>query len=263
MIDYALKYKILRQALGISQAEFAIKTGTSRSIISQIEIGKLKPSLANTSREFNVPLPYFFRSGETPNDENYLHLNIVSADIVREPVTKSLMVSNISNMLFVPVKERSKYIAGIGNPDYYRQLEYYNIPGCLNGNYRIFEVEGHSMQPTFNSGDYVVGEKVSGITGVKRNNIYIIVSFSEGIIIKRALNAILKGGEKLFKLQLAGDNTDKVTYPLIDLTPSDIAEIWQFHMLITKLPSGPDQTLGRLSSLEGKVESIRQQIHKK
>jgi transcriptional regulator with XRE-family HTH domain len=266
MIDYAQKYKTLRQHFGLSQSEFAFKTGTSRSIISQIEIGKLKPSLENiasTSRAFNVSLNYFFKSNENLSEANYLRFNFVTADIVQEPVTISLQGGHKSNLLFVPVKERSNYITGLGNPEYIKQLKHYNVPDCTIGNYRMFEVEGHSMRPTLNSGDYVIGERITNLSGIKINSIYIIVSLSKGVVIERALNIILDGKDESYKLQLAGDNTDKATYPIMDIAPSDIAEVWQFHMLITKLPSGPDYTLGRLSNLECKVENIRQQLGKK
>lgn len=51
----------VRKTAGLSQEEFARMVGTSRSVISQVEIGKIKPSyevLVNTSRQFKVSYKY-------------------------------------------------------------------------------------------------------------------------------------------------------------------------------------------------------------
>jgi transcriptional regulator with XRE-family HTH domain len=57
----------VRKKVGLSQEEFALKVGTSRSIISQIEIGKIKPSydvLITTAREFGVDYKYLLEGDE-------------------------------------------------------------------------------------------------------------------------------------------------------------------------------------------------------
>jgi transcriptional regulator with XRE-family HTH domain len=266
MIDYGRKYKILRQSLGLSQAEFAIKTGTSRSIISQIEIGKLKPSLENiaaTSEIFNVSLTYFFRSDKNLTEETYLQCNLIPADLASEPSLALKPADQKSEILFVPVKARGSYISHFGDPEYLRQLEHFSIPGCRNGNYRMFEAEGYSMIPSINNGDNIIGEKLQKTTSVKKNCIYIIVTLSAGVIIKRVINTELNRDTGSFKLQLAGDNPDKVIHPVIELNASDIIEIWQFHMLITTQTVDSDKILGRLSGIEHKIEKIRLQLEKR
>lgn len=60
----------VRKKAGLSQEEFARKVGTSRSIISQIEIGKIKPTyevLITTAKEFGVDYKYLLEGeqGET------------------------------------------------------------------------------------------------------------------------------------------------------------------------------------------------------
>lgn len=51
----------IRKMSGLSQEAFAQKVGTSRSIISQVEIGKIKPSyevLINTVKLFDTTYKY-------------------------------------------------------------------------------------------------------------------------------------------------------------------------------------------------------------
>ncbi len=57
------KIRVLRKKLNYSQQQFADKIGVSRSVLSQIEINKLKPStdiIAKISKEFNISVSYFF-----------------------------------------------------------------------------------------------------------------------------------------------------------------------------------------------------------
>jgi transcriptional regulator with XRE-family HTH domain len=63
MVDYSLKIKELRKFLALTQGQLAADLGVSRSIISQIEIGKFKPtleSLTDIARIYNIDANYFF-----------------------------------------------------------------------------------------------------------------------------------------------------------------------------------------------------------
>ena len=71
----------VRKLAGLSQEEFARKVETSRSIISQIEIGKIKPSyevLINTSRLFKVSYAYLLE-GST-KDRHHTNAEQVAED---------------------------------------------------------------------------------------------------------------------------------------------------------------------------------------
>jgi len=57
------KIRDLRKQFGYSQQLFADKIGLSRSVLSQIEINKLKPSvdlIAKIAKEYNISVSYFF-----------------------------------------------------------------------------------------------------------------------------------------------------------------------------------------------------------
>ncbi len=59
----------IRKLSGLSQEAFAQKVGTSRSIISQVEIGKMKPSyevLINTVKLFNTSYAYLLEGMAEP-----------------------------------------------------------------------------------------------------------------------------------------------------------------------------------------------------
>ena len=57
------KIRDLRKQMNYSQQLFADRIGVSRSVLSQIEINKLKPSIdiiAKIAKEFNISISYFF-----------------------------------------------------------------------------------------------------------------------------------------------------------------------------------------------------------
>lgn len=164
--------------------------------------------------------------------------------------------SKRNNVLLVPVKVQAGYMAGYGDPEYVEHLEHYVIPGCTHGDYRMFEVAGESMYPTLSPGDYVVGRAVEDCHSIKKDTIYIIVSPREGIIVKRVLNA----QKTPDKLELYSDNP---AFKTTILDCADIAEVWEFYMLLTTLPGAQDPAAVRLKNLEYEVEEIKRLIKKK
>jgi transcriptional regulator with XRE-family HTH domain len=85
MVDYALKIKELRRYLSLTQEQLSADTGISRSRISQIEIGKFKPtldSLTNIARIYNIDVNYFF------NDEFLLSIGTGKA---RKEISECLL----------------------------------------------------------------------------------------------------------------------------------------------------------------------------
>lgn len=63
MLNYSLKIKELRKHLSLTQDQFATDLSVSRSIISQIEIGKFNPTLEllnDIARKYNIDANYFF-----------------------------------------------------------------------------------------------------------------------------------------------------------------------------------------------------------
>lgn len=260
------KLKTARLLIGKSQVDAAQESGLSQRDISLLE---------NDKKEF-IPteyIQYLNKSGIDVNsiykvDDNVhlnAHLNAHLNDKKEHyyPVNKKEtdtkyrgLTSRRGNIILVPVKARAGYLAGYGDQEYYEQLETFSIPGCTNGNYRMFEIEGESMFPTLSPGDYVVGRAETDCNSIRPGTIYIMVSRSEGIIIKRVLNV-----NKTFnKLTLSSDN---ISYQPIEVDCATIAEMWEFYMLLTTMPVEQDPAAKRLRILESEVSEIKQLLHKK
>ena len=70
---YGQKFKEIRRSNLLSQEEFAKQVGVSRSVISQIEIDKIKPTLdalKRISKIYNVSLDYLMSNEEPPSEED-------------------------------------------------------------------------------------------------------------------------------------------------------------------------------------------------
>ncbi|MFN3939704.1 MAG: helix-turn-helix domain-containing protein, partial [Chitinophagales bacterium] len=63
-MSYGKKFKEVRRAHLLSQEQFAKKLGISRSVVSQIEIDKIQPTiqaLRKLASTFNISLDYLMR----------------------------------------------------------------------------------------------------------------------------------------------------------------------------------------------------------
>ena len=72
---YGQKIKEIRRANLLSQEEFAKRAGVSRSIVSQIEIDKIRPTLEalkRISQEFQVSLDYLMNNEAPPSEAEEL-----------------------------------------------------------------------------------------------------------------------------------------------------------------------------------------------
>lgn len=256
----AEKLKEARLLLRKSQVDAATESGLSQRDISQLENGK---------KEF-IPTEYIQYLNKLGVDINSLfeesenvHLNVhPNVHLIQEKPFKPIEKIDIRggrrkpNVILVPVKARAGYMAGYGDQEYIEHLEVYSVPGCTNGNYRMFEIDGDSMYPTFSPGDFAVGRAETDTASLKQGAIYIIVSHTEGIIIKRLLN-----GQKTPSKMVFG--SDNQAFRPTELESSAIAEMWEFYMLLTTAPGQPDPAAARLRNLEHEVEDIKRLLQNK
>jgi phage repressor protein C with HTH and peptisase S24 domain len=253
----------------IKKAEFYRSTGLSNGYLdknanlSSKNIEKIISCYTNLSPEWLIS-----GTGKMYRDEN-VHLNVhpnVHLIDKKDHLKENDLLNEAGegygrkgNILLVPVKARAGYLAGYGDPEYIEKLEYYSIPGCRHGNYRMFEIEGDSMYPSLKDGDYAIGRAVTDCCQVKSGTIYIIVCREEGIVIKRVLN-----GHKLKGvIILNSDNEDKQLYPPIVIQGTAILECWELYKVITDPTVQEDPLVGRLNKIEKEWMEFRQSFKKK
>ena len=173
--------------------------------------------------------------------------------IGNSPAIVTVDSHNTDNIVLVPQKLSAGYLQGYDDPNFISKLPSYRMPGLNNGIFRMFEIEGNSMFPTFPNKSYVVCQFVENwITGIKDNRVYAIISneMQDGLI-KRCINKIKKYNNLVCK----SDN--RRNYPNQNINPDSIKEIWEFKLHLNADVPDPTDIHDKLYDLEGEVSSLR------
>lgn len=92
-------------------------------------------------------------------------------------------------------------------------MAYVNIPMFEGKVDFMVPVRGNSMSPRYNQGDYVACRKISNDTFIQWNEIHVIGTREQGLLLKR-----IKQGEKGFLLAIS----DNAEYPVLDIPETEI-----------------------------------------
>lgn len=276
----------LRKKAGLKQEEIQSTLGFKRNTWSNWENGISEPNISTLlviSNFFKVDLTELITKDLSKNVHPFKNIsNKLLSDNVHPNVHQSVHLTHVSeanntyynnripklvtvdsqgneNVVLVPIKARAGYLNGYGDERYISQLPAYRLPGLNNGTYRLFEVEGLSMHPTFNSGDVVIGSFVESIEAVRDDRVYVVVTRNDGIVVKRVLNRIKTDG----KLILKSDNfKDRDEYPTIVVSPEDVLEVWYAKSYISHQMRPPAEMYNRLIDLEGKFTLLEDKLKK-
>jgi transcriptional regulator with XRE-family HTH domain len=233
--------KYLRKLRGLTQEEFAAKLQIKRSLLGAYEEERAEPRLdvlEIVSDEFGISLDDLLRSDLTGSEGSYLSKR------------RQQKMGNGSNQIhFVPMKAAAGYMAGYADEEFIDELNTFTLPMLGSGQFRAFEIIGDSMLPT-PSGSIIVGQKTERLEDVKSNTACIVVSRSEGIVYKR----VSRTGRDKGRLTLISDNP---SYQPYEVQASDILELWQAQMVITKVAQQQRWDVGQLASL---VNNLQEQV---
>jgi phage repressor protein C with HTH and peptisase S24 domain len=111
---------------------------------------------------------------------------------------------------------------GCVEPEYIKNLPAFSIPSpeFRNGSFRAFQVSGQSMEPTLQTGDWLICELTETAKNIRNGDLYVVVSDSkESVVVKRV--DYTEGREKMY---LQSDNR---LYPTYSLSVKDVKEIWR------------------------------------
>lgn len=173
------------------------------------------------------------------------------------PTVVTVDKSGNDNIVLVPVKAAAGYLSGYGDPKFIQKLPAYSFPNIKNGTFRMFQISGHSMYPTLHDKAYVVGQWVENWEkDIKDDRVYVIVSKSDGIVVKRCLNRI----EKYGAIYCKSDNRRE--FPNFQIVPKDIVEVWEYKMHLAFELSNPADLYERINDLEAKVMYLDSKLKK-
>jgi len=173
-------------------------------------------------------LGYGNRANSKPGRVSVAEPDYSGQKIVLTPQYITVDSEGEENILHVSARAAAGYLRGYADPVYLGKLPSFRLPGLTDATYRSFTVDGDSMYPTLKSGQMVIGRWVEKLDYIREDRVHILVTKSDGIVIKRLLNRV----EQYNKIIAKSDATnDRGLYKNIEIDPEDILEIWYavFH----------------------------------
>lgn len=161
------------------------------------------------------------------------------------------------NILYVPAKAYAGYLVGYSDPEYLGSLQAFSLPELRHGTFRMFEVKGPSMAPTIADEDRVIGEYVSSFDDIKDGRVYVLVTHSRGIVLKRVLNRLSERGKLVCKSDTIAHKNEYRSY---QLNPEDIKEIWYCRLKFSADFSEPSDIYHRIDDLESEMAQVKQNL---
>ncbi len=224
------RLRFIRKSLRISQQKMADIMGISQGTLSQIENGKYDvsfESLTNLSKHHNINCNWVilgqeqvFRTDSTAAVKN-IEQNIFDTSNVDE-----LDLGQKIGIPLVKADAVAGYIKNYDESSFLETLELFKVPGFQNdSNHRIFQVEGHSMEPTLSTNDYLICEFCADKNEIQSGDVKVVVS-EDAIVVKRVY---LYEKDKSFYI-LKSDNPD-FDSQIIEI--AKINEIWHVRGRIT------------------------------
>ena len=240
------RFTEIRRDLGYTQAEFAEKLGVS-STTADIERGRTKLSgivVAELLRQFNInPLWLFGASGTK-------HIATSQASVMPKVVTVDS--AEAENIVLVNAKAAAGYPQNIQDTSWYRQLPAFDlpIPQFRNATYRGFQVEGDSMLPNLQPGDWVLARAVDDWKEVNANRIYVVV-LQDAVLVKKVEKLPGTGRFRLISLN--------ESYSPYEIEESQLQEVWEVR---SKITFGVEATTerGLLRQLQESMEELKQKL---
>ncbi|OQP63094.1 hypothetical protein A3860_03730 [Niastella vici] len=288
---FAQNLAFLRKKKGQTQAEVATALGLKRNTFSNYETTHSEPDLGTLEKiasffdisidellsvdlskgnlveykeqEENKDTSMVAESSAAllPPDDDDLPVSVVGSTLFpyrrfQAPKIITIDSQGEENIIYVPVKARAGYMSGYGDPQFIQSLSAYRLPGYTNGTYRIFEVEGHSMFPTLQDADRVIA-RWADISEVRDDRVYVLVTRTQGVLIKRLINRHHEG-----KIIVKSDNNHggSIEFPTIVLDVEEVAEIWYVVERWTRQLPGPGEIYKRLVNIEAELATLKQKM---
>ncbi len=242
------RFTEVRRELGYTQAEFAGILGIS-STTADIERGRTKLSgkvVAELLRQFKINPLWLF------GESNQQYLETSRASVIPKVVTVDS--AERDNMVLVNAKAAAGYPQNIQDTSWYQQLPAFDlpIPEFRNATYRGFQVEGDSMLPNLQPGDWVLARAVESIDDISPNKMYVVV-LQDAVLVKKLERS--PGNTRLTLISL------NESYPPYKVEPQDLQELWEVS---SKITFGVDASTekGLLRQLQESMDDLKKQLGK-
>ena len=240
----------LRITMGISQKGFSEKIHITQSALSQIENGKTKAStevIHMICDQYGVNANWLMQGiGEVFAKDS---IQKVSAGAKKDMKKKDPV-----EIPMVIADAHADYPKNVNNTKYLGNLVSYKIPGFEEGNFRMFEVSGDSMEDTLYDGEIAITEFIEDFKNLRDGQIYVLIS-NEGVLIKRVF--IYQNG-----IDAVICRSDNQKYPSFNLQFKDVLELWEVKAKLTaEFLSKPLNEPRKYFDMDDRIRKLEQQIN--
>lgn len=214
--------------LRLSQNAFAKEIGTSSARISNICKKRNKPDsefLQKVAKSYrNVSMDWLllgegqmFKSNTDDSNANNSANNYANNSQVDQNETYTFFNEEEPQPYGGSVIHGSNYVLSIDkvlewpknvdSKSFYRRLQTFTLPQCLNGNYILFEMSGDDMYPTILAKDWLVAFSVAK-DYFKPNKVYVIVSKKAVFV----LRAVVSGSKSIYQFKSDIDQSNIISF---------------------------------------------------
>lgn len=240
------RFKRIRQDLGHTQSEFAELLNIGNTT-ADIERGKTRitgEAVAMLLDLYKINPLWLYGKSES----KYLK----TSGFNTMPKVISIEDDDQENMLLVSQKAAAGYPSNIQDTSWYKKLPAFNmpIPQFRNSTYRGFQVEGNSMLPNLQPGDWVLAKALDSIEDASTQKMYVVV-LDDSVLVKR-----ISINPKREELVLISENPE---YSPIFVEPERVLEVWEVSSKLTfSLDANAENSV--LKKLESSMEELKSQL---
>ncbi len=245
---FVKRFREIREDLHFTQVEFAEKLGI-KNTTADIERGRTKLSgevIKELLKQFRINPLWIY--GES--NQKYLDLDKVNV----MPKVITVDGEGNDNTLMVNQKAAAGYPQNIQETGWQKKLPAFNLPlpEYRNATYRGFQVEGNSMEPNLEAGEWVLGKAMDNISYINEGKIYVIITF-DSVLVKK----LYKIPNNSSEVRLVSINPE---YPPFNLAVNEIQELWQVNSKLTFSLNGNSEN-SILQELKESMEELKRELN--
>jgi len=227
--------KTLRKERNLSRTDISKSLGMGEMSYGKIERG-----------EVSINLEKLYRFAEI--------FGIEAEDILMYGKDKEIEIkAKQGNITYVPVKAQAGYLTELLNDVNNEDCITFDLPFFRGSNLFMLDVEGDSMNPTVNHGDYAIVRKIENQLDVKYGIPYIVESIDG-----RAMKRLYSSSED-DRITLKSDNEVYEPYTMLK---ESVLSIWEVKGFMSKDLSPRNIYQKRLQLLEDNISEVNRYLKK-
>lgn len=213
------RLQIIRETLGFTIKDFTERLAFPSYESIETDVNDLPGALvAKLMQEFSINPLWLY--GES-------NLRFLDTSFNTAPIFIALDEAEEEGIIMVNEKASAGYAQNILDKDWYKELPSMKLPlpNYRNASYRGFKVQGDSMTPNINPGDWVIGKSVPSIAELNYGKIYIVV-LRDAVVVKQVIEA----NKKADTILLHSTNPE---YENLMVSVNDVQELWEVSSRLT------------------------------